>query len=190
MQRDSMVFYRSFMEATDSLEPIQYKNVFQMLLHYAMDGKQPEEEGIEYSLFSLMKPQIDANNRKYENGKKGAEFGKLGGRPKKERTCKPQKKPKETPNVNENGNVNDNKHIYGAYHHVRLTDEEYNRLLTEYGQIVLDDYIRRLDEYIQQTGKKYKDHNLTIRNWIRKESEKNGSCTNAEQTAEYAKIGF
>ena len=93
MNRESMVFYRSFMEATDSLEAEQYKKVLQMVLHYAMDGQMPEEQGIEYCLFALMKPQIDANNKRYENGKKGAEFGKLGGRPKKETPKKPHANP-------------------------------------------------------------------------------------------------
>ena len=162
MNRESMVFYRSFMEATDSLEADQYKKVIQMVLHYAMNGEVPEEKGIEYSLFALMKPQIDANNRRYENGKKGAEFGKLGGRPKKETPKKPQENPKDPPNDNSNDNFNENltvmnkkkNHLYGEYRHVKLTDEEYQKLLSDYGASVLDDYIRRLDEYIQTTGKK------------------------------------
>ena len=194
MNRDSMVFYRSFMEAIDNLDPEQYKKVLQMVFHYAMDGIFPESEGMEYSLFLLMKPQIDANNRKYENGKKGAEFGKLGGRPKKESPQKPLINPTESPNENENVNANDNvkekKHIYGAYKHVRLTDEEHKKLLSEYGQNVLDEYIRSLDEYIQQTGKRYEDHNLTIRQWIRKAGKSNGSSSNTEQRSEYQNFGL
>lgn len=195
MKRESMVFYRSFMEATDSLEPEQYKKVLHMLFHYAMDGEEPEEQGIEYSLFALMKPQIDANNKRYENGKKGAEFGKLGGRPRKETPKKPMKNPMETPNVNVNDNVNSNvnvketKHCHGDYKHVRLTDAEHKKLLSDYGESVLEDYIRRLDEYIQSTGKTYKDHNLTIRQWIRKADVDNGK-KKTEQRSEYEKVTF
>ena len=197
MNRESMVFYRSFMEATDSLEADQYKKVIQMVLHYAMNGEVPEEKGIEYSLFALMKPQIDANNRRYENGKKGAEFGKLGGRPKKETPKKPQENPKDPPNDNSNDNFNENltvmnkkkNHLYGEYRHVKLTDEEYQKLLSDYGASVLDDYIRRLDEYIQTTGKKYKDHNLTIRQWIRKAGGTNATV-NTEQRSDYKEVCF
>ncbi len=193
MNRESVVFYRSFMEATDSLEAEQYKKVIQMVLHYAMNGELPEEKGIEYSLFSLMKPQIDANNRRYENGKKGAEFGKLGGRPKKETPKKPQENPKEIPNdnlnVNSNVKVKEEKHLYGEYKHVRLTDAEYQKLLSDYGTLAVDDYIRRLDEYIQTTGKKYRDHNLTIRQWIRKAGGTNATV-NTEQRSDYEEVCF
>ena len=197
MNRESMVFYRSFMEATDSLEAKQYKKVIQMVLHYAMNGEVPEEKGVEYSLFTLMKPQIDANNKRYENGKKGAEFGKLGGRPKKETPEKPQENPHISPNVNVNENDNDNvkdnvkeqKHLHGEYKHVRLTDKEHQKLLSDYGASVVDDYIRRLDEYIQANGKKYKDHNLTIRQWIRKDVGTNATV-NTEQRSDYEGVCF
>ena len=98
---------------------------------------------------------------------------------------------KHTNNNEEECLKNEKKHIYGTYKHVRLTDEEHEKLLTDYGQNVLDDYIRSLDEYIQQTGKRYKDHNLTIRKWIGgKAGKSNVGSSNTEQTAEYAKIGF
>ncbi len=62
----------------------------------------------------------------------------------------------------------DTKHIYGEYKNVRLTDTELERLTAEFGKQVIDNYITRLDEYIENTGKKYKNHNLTIRQWLRK----------------------
>ena len=58
----------------------------------------------------MIKPQIDANNRKYQNGK-------LGGRPKNnqnETKIKPkinQTITKTKPNVNDNDNVNENNNI-------------------------------------------------------------------------------
>lgn len=69
--RKSMVFYKSFVEATDCLDPEMYKRVMQAILHYGIYGKEPKLEGIEKSLFMLVKPQIEANNTRYENGKKG-----------------------------------------------------------------------------------------------------------------------
>ena len=59
--------------------------------------------------------------------------------------------------------------IFGEYSHVKLTAEQYKKLISDFGEDVTDEYIRRCDEYQQQKGKSYKDYNLTIRNWIEKD---------------------
>lgn len=64
-------------------------------------------------------------------------------------------------------------HKFGEYKHVTLTDEQYSKLIADYGGAKTSEYIRKADEYCQQNGKHYKDYNLTIRNWIRKDSENN-----------------
>lgn len=57
------------------------------------------------------------------------------------------------------------KHQHGEYHHVLLTDEEYKRLVDDYGESALLDGIKNVDEYCQEHGKSYKDYNLTLRKW-------------------------
>ena len=60
------------------------------------------------------------------------------------------------------------RHKYGLYEKVLLTDEDYEKLKSEFPH----DYserIARLDEYIASTGKKYKNHLATIRSWARKD---------------------
>lgn len=74
--RDGIVFYKSFYEAVKNLPPDQFKASVVAIMEYGLYEKEPETNGIEYTVFCMAKPQIDANNRKYENGKKG-------GRPKK-----------------------------------------------------------------------------------------------------------
>lgn len=110
--RDSIVFYRSFYEAIKEIPLEEQGVVYNAIYGYALDGIEPELNGIAKAIFLLVKPQIDANNTRYENGKKGAEYGKKGGRPKnenpKETPTEPQENPKETPNVNVNENVNEN----------------------------------------------------------------------------------
>lgn len=61
------------------------------------------------------------------------------------------------------------RHEYGEYKHVRLTDEQYSRLLNDFGQYQLDEMIKILDEAIQMKGYKYKDFNLVLRGWVLKE---------------------
>lgn len=95
--RDSMVFYRIFMEALDCLDAESYKEAMQGVMRYAMDDEEPNLTGAAKMAFLFMKPQIDSNNRKYENGRKGAEYGRKGGRPKKETPEEPHNGASETP---------------------------------------------------------------------------------------------
>lgn len=59
------------------------------------------------------------------------------------------------------------KHIYGVYHHVRLTDDDYKRLCDEYGDIKTGECITFLDEYIEmKPNYKANNHYLCIRKWV------------------------
>lgn len=64
------------------------------------------------------------------------------------------------------------KHKYGEYKNVLLTDEELEKLKAEYPDCM--DRIERLSSYVASTGKSYKSHYATIRNWARKDAEKPG----------------
>ena len=66
-----MVFYRSFYEAVKEFEPEDFKKSVMAIMDYALDGTVPESSGIEKSIYIMAKAQIDANNRRYENGLKG-----------------------------------------------------------------------------------------------------------------------
>ena len=59
---------------------------------------------------------------------------------------------------------------YGEYKHVQLTDEQYKNLVDDYGQKNINEYIKKIDEYCQQYGKTYKDYNLTMRSWLKKDN--------------------
>lgn len=64
------------------------------------------------------------------------------------------------------------KHKYGEYKNVFLSDDELEKLKAEYPDYL--DRIERLSSYVESTGKKYKSHYATIRNWARKDAEKPG----------------
>lgn len=60
------------------------------------------------------------------------------------------------------------KKAYGEYQHVLFSDEEYEKLKAYFP----NDYEKRiqsLDEYIQKSGKKYKDFLLTLKTWARRD---------------------
>jgi nucleoside permease NupC len=82
MARNSFVFYKSFFEAIKELEDKDKGIISYAIMQYGLTGELPNLTGYLKSMFLLIKPQIDANNKKYENGRKGADFGSLGGRPK------------------------------------------------------------------------------------------------------------
>lgn len=123
--RDSFVFYESFYLAISELSATQQGKIFQAICRYALYEEEPELKGASAAVFRLVKPQIDANNRRYENGKKGAEHGVKGGRPKnpKETPNEPLKNPKQTPNVNVPVHVPDTVPVNGTVPvHVTATD--------------------------------------------------------------------
>jgi len=67
------------------------------------------------------------------------------------------------------------RHRYGEFKHVLLADNDLTKLRETFGNEKVDYEIQQLDEYIENTGKSYKNHYLTIRNWIKKDLEKNKS---------------
>lgn len=72
IKRDSFVFYRSFYEILLKLNPEQAKEYLITLAEYALDGKEPiiSDDKVDIA-WTAAKPQLDANQRKYENSKKG-----------------------------------------------------------------------------------------------------------------------
>ena len=107
------MFYRSFYEAIKDVpkrhRPVIYESVFE----YVFEQKEPQLDGIPSAIWKLIRPQIDSSAKRYENAKKGAEYGKMGGRPKKKEGNKKPLKGYETEtlNVNVNENVNDNENV-------------------------------------------------------------------------------
>lgn len=60
------------------------------------------------------------------------------------------------------------KHKYGEYKNVLLTDEELDKLKADYPQD-WQQRIDRLSEYIESSGKRYKNHYATIKAWARRD---------------------
>lgn len=69
---------------------------------------------------------------------------------------------------NNKKDVYTHKHKYGEYQHVLLTDKEHTHLVELYGSS-LDEHIKILDEYIETSGKSYKNHSLVLQKWVHDE---------------------
>ena len=147
MARDSFIFYRSFYEAISELPKENQADTYNAIMQYALNQEEIELTGIPKAIFSLVKPQLDANYKKYENGKQ-----------KKSKTEAKQKQTKSKTGTNVNENVNDNENV-----NVNDNDNEnvsdscvdglqkiidfYNQnigLITPYGIEVLEDYAKEM----------------------------------------------
>ena len=107
-KKESFVFYRSFYEALQNVPKKHRTEVYEAVFAYAFESREPSLTGVTRALWELIRPQLDASERRYENAKKGAEYGKLGGRPKKNQPEKKPLKGYETKTLNDNVNVNVN----------------------------------------------------------------------------------
>lgn len=200
--RDSFVFYRSFYTAIKRLSAEEQASTLRAIAEYALDEKEPDGDGIERTVFELVKPQIDANNKRYQNGTKG-------GRPKTEQEpnhnqtvtkqepsnnqtiTKPEPKVNQTitkpePNVNDNVNVNDNEKICNtatkAKRFVPPTLENVIGYCQETGRKI--DAERFIDFYESKgwmVGKnKMKDWKAAVRNWAKQ--DRGGQPVKPKQT--------
>ena len=80
------------------------------------------------------------------------------------------------------------RHKYGEYKNVLLSDEQMEKLKTEFP----NDYqerIERLSEYCESSGKTYKNYLATIRSWARKEkSEPKNASSGYKRTGRREKL--
>ena len=167
--RDSFVFYRSFFVAISQLPKKYQLDTYQALARYALDSDEISLNGISSAVLELCKPQIDANNRRFENGKKG------GRRNQTETKTEPKQNQTETktePNVNVN--VNDNVNV-----NVNANE---NKRTCRFAPPTLDDVTaycaergngidpQRFIDYYQSNGWKVgknpmRDWKAAVRNW-------------------------
>lgn len=148
--KDSFVFYRSFFEALTGMDKESQADCLMAIADYALNDKEPDLTPEVRMFFTLVKPQIDANKKRFENGSKG-------GRPKKPNNnlevskIEPNNNQKETkpkPNVNDNVNVNVN------INDIREYAKQRDRL----------DLVEKFYDYYSATGWRDKD-GKKVKNW-------------------------
>ena len=131
--RDSFIFYRSFYESISELDEADKIALYGAICAYALDNIEPELKGPSKAVFMLIRPQIDANTRKYENGCKG---GRPSKKPNQNQTeTKPERNDNDNDNDNDNENENDSaisRSAHGQFKNVMLSDDEMNELTDRY----------------------------------------------------------
>lgn len=82
---------------------------------------------------------------------------------------------------NSNKKTKEEKHQYGEYNNVLLTDKEYDKLAIDYGIEKRNKAIEYLDLYIGDKNYKSKSHNLAIRRWVMDAIERDDKYKNNSQ---------
>ena len=192
--RESLVFYRTIYEAIKDLPRDIQGEIYTAIMEYSLYGKETDNlKPVARSIFTLIKPQIDVNNKRFDNGCKG-------GRPlKKETKEKPSNNQKETTEIpNKNYNVNDNnndnkestnvdkkerppKSDYERFNewlkeHTpnvlklqrQITEEEFLKLKKKYSYDQIVDILQSMENY-KDAPKKYTSVYLTFLKWAKKE---------------------
>lgn len=204
--RESIVFYRSFYEAIKELPAEEFRNAVMAIMEYGLNNSEIDTSGVAKAILIMAKPQIDKNNKRYENGLRG------GAKPKQNQTeAKPESNSSQTrtklePNSNQsrtkpepkqtnpkpNDNVNDNDNV--NVNDIKESEEKkprfYPPTLDELKKYIADnkynvDPERFIDYYTANgwtVGKnRMKDWKAAVRNWDR--SQKSGGRMRQESTA-------
>lgn len=148
---ESFIFYASFAEAIKSV-PVEHRlRCYEALIDYALTGEYDDTDVFVRIIMAQAVPQIDANFKRRENGAKGAEFGKKGGRPKKNPIGDNNKNPigvidenptgetAETPNVNVNVEcINDNDNVDKEKNNINVIQKEKKEQTAEFREALIN----------------------------------------------------
>lgn len=200
--RESIVFYRSFYEAIKELPAEEFRNAVMAIMEYGLNDSEIDTSGVAKAILIMAKPQIDKNNKRYENGLRG------GTKPKQNQNgTKTEPNPNQTvtkvePTPNQNGtkaepkrtnpepNDNDNDNVNDIKESEEKKPRFYPPTLEELKKYIADnkynvDPERFIDYYTANgwtVGKnRMKDWKAAVRNWDR--SQKSGGRMRQESTA-------
>ena len=103
MERASFIFYESYKKAAEQMSKQNRLAFYDAIIEYGISGKEPQDlNKTVLQCWLLVKPQLDSNNKKYEDGKKGGRPAKTSGLQEQETAGLQTEKPNVNVNVNEN----------------------------------------------------------------------------------------
>lgn len=187
-ERKAFSFYRSYYEASKDLPREAQADFLMAICAYIFDGVEPDLQGVASAMFKLAKPTLDTSIKRASAGQTG---GKLKANA-KQNDSKPEANDKQT-DSNDEANpkrymindymINDQvinekekidkkekpqRHKYGQYKNVLLSNDEIEKLKTEF-PLDWQDRIERVSEYVASTGKHYSNFLAVIRAWAKKD---------------------
>jgi len=114
-KKDSIVFYRSFYEAAKPLKDREELQLYRGIFEFGLNHNEIKMGSIPTAMFQLIKPQLEANYKKWESGFKGGRPANKASDNHDESIPEPSDNHNGTipePNVNVNVNDNDNDNVF------------------------------------------------------------------------------
>lgn len=136
--RDSTIFYRSFYEAIKDLPSDVQAQVYNAIFEYSLNFVEIELSGLSKTIFTLIKPQIEANIKRYKSGmipKVKQDVSESEAKVKRNRS---ESEANKNDNVNDNKNVNKNNNI--EERKLKFA-QSLNPFLELYGEKTIKDFI-------------------------------------------------
>ena len=163
-EKESFVFYASFYEALQDLKDKDRLKMYDAICELALNNKETKMTGLTKTIFTLIKPQILANQKRYENGKKGGRHKKETNGSSKEKTNgfenkkttgyeKVETKTKPNENVNVNVNENDNENVNANVNASALYDADVEKIDSLFIETMGNTNISNIQECIKYLDK-------------------------------------
>jgi hypothetical protein len=187
--RDTMIFYRSFYEAIKELPKEEQANIYDAIFSYGLDFKEPQLSGISKTVWTLIKPQIDANIKRFQNGLQPKEKQEKSKAKAKRKQKISETEANNNNNNNNNNNFNNNNNdeckledIHPLQQYVKdkfptvskmdiqLTYDNCVKLLEKYPNKQVSDTLIAMENYKPLLSKS-KNVYLTLLTWLRKDEK-------------------
>lgn len=173
---EKFYFFNSFLDTAKAIDDDKLRLEYLMAVaEYWIEGKEPTNPLVK-ALMVQTKFTLD-RSRELSEQKSESMKGNQNARKTYEKLLKQrktdtnrdkQKKQEEEVEVEEENikkKINKKKFL----DFVLLSDDEYSKLLQQFGEKQTNELIDKLNNYIWSTGKRYKSHYFTILNWSKKE---------------------
>lgn len=153
MERESFIFYRSFYEAIKCMPSEVQAEIYPAICEYALFGKLPKSlSEVAKGMFTLIKPNIDVNTARFENGKKG-------GRKKTKRPASSKEAYTQTYEQEVDQMRNDEEWRKSICEDFSITSEEYDKRLSR--------FLTRCNEDKERKGKEHHDSFVDCQSHLR-----------------------
>ena len=199
-ERTAFTFYRTFCEGVKTLPENEQLEFLWAVIDLALDNREPNENAFSALgriFWRMIKPNIMADRRKFENGCKGGKYGHLGGAPseKMKGNQNARKHPKTNPKTNPNVDVDvdvdvdDDVNVEVKERSARVrfmppTFAELNEyIVSNFYQVDADSFYSHYEAIGWKVGKNpMKDWKAAVKSWHSREmKERKGKKSNEEQ---------